>query len=65
MIPFIGPRVDVIAPDMGAEQVMAWFMDTYSTYQGISVPEIVTGRPVGSGGTLGGAKRRDMKRTVP
>jgi glutamate dehydrogenase (NAD(P)+) len=32
---------------------MAWFMDTYSMYQGVTVPEIVTGKPVGSGGTLG------------
>ena len=54
MIPFVGPRVDVMAPDLGTnEQVMAWFMDTYSMYQGITVPEIVTGKPVGTGGTLG------------
>jgi glutamate dehydrogenase (NAD(P)+) len=54
MIPFVGPRIDVMAPDMGTdEQVMAWFMDTYSMYQGITVPEIVTGKPVDSGGTLG------------
>ena len=54
MIPFVGPRVDVMAPDMGTnEQVMAWLMDTYSMYQGVTVPEIVTGKPVGSGGTLG------------
>src|SRR5271154_1742510 len=54
MIPFVGPHTDVMAPDMGTnEQVMAWFMDTYSMYQGVTVPEIVTGKPVGSGGTLG------------
>jgi glutamate dehydrogenase (NAD(P)+) len=54
MIPFVSPQTDVMAPDMGTnEQVMAWFMDTYSMYQGITVPEIVTGKPVGSGGTLG------------
>jgi len=54
MIPFVGPRVDVMAPDMGTnEQIMAWFMDTYSMYQGVTVPEIVTGKPVASGGTLG------------
>ncbi len=54
MIPFVGPRTDIMAPDMGTnEQVMAWFMDTYSMYQGVTVPEIVTGKPVGSGGTLG------------
>jgi glutamate dehydrogenase (NAD(P)+) len=32
---------------------MAWFMDTYSMYQGQTVTEIVTGKPVSSGGTLG------------
>jgi len=54
MIPFVGPHTDVMAPDMGTnEQVMAWFMDTYSMHQGRTVTEIVTGKPVSSGGTLG------------
>jgi glutamate dehydrogenase (NAD(P)+) len=54
MIPFIGPQVDVMAPDMGTnEQVMAWMMDTYSVHVGASVPGIVTGKPVGLGGSLG------------
>jgi glutamate dehydrogenase (NAD(P)+) len=54
MIPFVGPHTDVMAPDMGTnEQVMAWFMDTYSMYQGKTVTEIVTGKPVASGGTAG------------
>ena len=54
MIPFVGPHIDVMAPDMGTnEQVMAWFMDTYSMYQGKTVSEIVTGKPVSSGGTEG------------
>ena len=54
MIPFIGPHVDVMAPDMGTdEQVMAWFMDTYSMYQARTVGEIVTGKPVAAGGTEG------------
>ena len=54
MNPFVGPHTDVMAPDMGTnEQVMAWFMDTYSMYQGRTVTEIVTGKPVSSGGTLG------------
>ncbi|HTB45712.1 MAG TPA: Glu/Leu/Phe/Val dehydrogenase dimerization domain-containing protein, partial [Acetobacteraceae bacterium] len=43
MIPFVGPHTDVMAPDMGTnEQIMAWFMDTYSMYQGRTVTEIVT-----------------------
>lgn len=54
MIPFVGAHTDIMAPDMGTnEQVMAWFMDTYSMYQGRTVTEIVTGKPVGAGGTLG------------
>jgi glutamate dehydrogenase (NAD(P)+) len=54
MIPFVGPHIDVMAPDMGTnEQVMAWFMDTYSMYQGRTVTEIVTGKPVATGGTAG------------
>jgi glutamate dehydrogenase (NAD(P)+) len=51
---FIGPEVDVPAPDMGTnEQIMAWIMDTYSQHKGHAVPEVVTGKPVAIGGTLG------------
>jgi glutamate dehydrogenase (NAD(P)+) len=54
MIPFIGPQVDVMAPDLGTnEQVMAWMMDTYSVHAGYTVPSIVTGKPVGIGGSQG------------
>ena len=54
MIPFVGPHTDIMGPDMGTnEQVMAWFMDTYSVHQGYAVPEIVTGKPVAVGGTVG------------
>lgn len=54
MIPFIGEKVDIMAPDMGTnEQTMAWIMDTYSMHTGHAVPGIVTGKPVGIGGSLG------------
>ncbi len=54
MIPFIGPQVDIMAPDLGTnEQVMAWIMDSYSVHMGATVPSIVTGKPVGLGGSLG------------
>ncbi len=54
MIPFVGPQMDVMAPDMGTnEQVMAWFMDTYSVHAGCALGEIVTGKPVSLGGVPG------------
>jgi len=54
IIPFIGPQIDIPAPDVGTnEQTMAWMMDTFSTYQGHAVPSVVTGKPVDLGGSLG------------
>ncbi len=50
----IGPRQDVMAPDLGTdEQTMAWIMDTYSMEVGYACPEIVTGKPVELGGCIG------------
>jgi glutamate dehydrogenase (NAD(P)+) len=50
----IGPRMDVMAPDLGTdEQTMAWIMDTYSMEVGYACPEIVTGKPVELGGCVG------------
>jgi glutamate dehydrogenase (NAD(P)+) len=54
VLPIIGPRVDVMAPDMGTdEQTMAWIMDTYSMHVGYACPEIVTVKPVELGGCVG------------
>jgi glutamate dehydrogenase (NAD(P)+) len=54
--PFIGPDIDIMAPDMGtSEQTMAWVMDTYSVSVGHTVPAVVTGKPVSIGGSLGRA----------
>ena len=54
LIPFIGPQIDIPAPDMGTnEQTMAWMMDTYSLQSGHCVPAVVTGKPVSLGGSLG------------
>src|SRR5438477_99554 len=53
LAPFIGPELDIPAPDMATnEQTMAWMMDTYSMQKGYAVPEIVTGKPVSLGGSL-------------
>jgi glutamate dehydrogenase (NAD(P)+) len=54
LIPLISPRSDIPAPDMGTTpQHMAWIMDTYSMTVGYSVPAVVTGKPIGIGGSEG------------
>ncbi|HTJ77539.1 MAG TPA: Glu/Leu/Phe/Val dehydrogenase [Rariglobus sp.] len=54
LIPFIGPHVDVPAPDMGTnEKIMGWMMDTYSNHIGHHSPAIVTGKPIALGGSEG------------
>lgn len=52
--PFIGPNVDIPAPDVNTTpQIMAWLMDTYSMNVGYSVPGVVTGKPIELGGSAG------------
>jgi glutamate dehydrogenase (NAD(P)+) len=54
VLSIIGPRMDVMAPDLGTdEQTMAWIYDTYSMHVGYACPEIVTGKPVELGGCMG------------
>jgi glutamate dehydrogenase (NAD(P)+) len=54
VLSIIGPRKDVMAPDLGTdEQTMAWIMDTYSMKVGYACAEIVTGKPVELGGCVG------------
>jgi len=54
IIDAIGPDKDIPAPDVNTnEQIMAWFMDTYSMHVGTTVTGVVTGKPVELGGSLG------------
>jgi len=53
---FIGPGLDVPAPDYGTgEQEMSWIMDTYTTFFPGQIDGIgcVTGKPVTQGGIAG------------
>jgi glutamate dehydrogenase (NADP+) len=51
---FIGPDVDVPAPDMYTnEMVMGWMVDEYSTIRRERVPAAFTGKPIALGGSLG------------
>ena len=50
----IGPRQDVPAPDVGTTpQMMGWMMDEYSKLAVEYTPGVITGKPVGGGGSLG------------
>jgi len=50
----IGPRRDVPAPDIGTTpQMMGWMMDEYSKLSGEYTPGVITGKPIGGGGSLG------------
>jgi glutamate dehydrogenase/leucine dehydrogenase len=50
----LGPRQDVPAPDVGTTpQMMGWMMDEYSKLVGQYTPGVITGKPLGSGGSLG------------
>lgn len=53
---FIGPDVDILAPDVYTnEMMMGWMMDQYSIIQRKISPAVVTGKPI----TMGGSQGRD------
>lgn len=53
---FIGPDVDILAPDVYTnEMIMGWMMDQYSIIQRKISPAVVTGKPL----TMGGSRGRD------
>jgi len=57
MAEIFGPDRDIPAPDMGTgPKEMAWMMDAYSRIQGMTVNNVVTGKPLVLGGSLGRAE---------
>ncbi|HEY9639528.1 MAG TPA: Glu/Leu/Phe/Val dehydrogenase [Coleofasciculaceae cyanobacterium] len=51
---FIGPDVDIPAPDVYTNpMIMGWMMDQYSTIRRQITPGVVTGKPISMGGSLG------------
>ena len=51
---FIGPEIDVPAPDVyTTPQIMAWMMDEYEKIARHSAPGVITGKPLENGGSLG------------
>jgi glutamate dehydrogenase (NAD(P)+) len=50
----VGPLLDVPAPDvMTGPQHMLWMLDEFETISGGRYPGVITGKPVGMGGSLG------------
>ena len=51
---FIGPKVDVMAPDVyTTPQIMAWMTDEYSKIVGHDEPSAITGKPLELWGSVG------------
>ena len=51
---FIGPDVDILAPDLYTNQmIMGWMMDQYSIIKRQISPAVVTGKPITMGGSVG------------
>ncbi len=51
---FIGPETDIPAPDVYTNSmIMGWMMDEYSTIRRQRTPDVITGKPVSLGGSLG------------
>ncbi|MBD2043383.1 Glu/Leu/Phe/Val family dehydrogenase [Microcoleus sp. FACHB-672] len=51
---FIGPDVDIPAPDVYTNpMIMGWYMDQYSIIRRQLSPAVVTGKPLAIGGSLG------------
>jgi len=54
IMPIIGPKRDIPAPDVNTNaQTMAWIADTVSMLERKIVTDIVTGKPIPLGGSLG------------
>lgn len=52
--PIIGSKIDIPAPDMNTdERTMSWISDTYTILHREHISEIVTGKPVSLGGSVG------------
>lgn len=51
---FIGPKVDIPAPDAYTnERIMGWMLDEYEAIKRIKAPGVITGKPIRLGGSLG------------
>ena len=58
---FIGPRIDIPAPDVNTDaKIMAWMLDEYEKLEGKHTPAAITGKPI----ALLGSKARDFSTSM-
>jgi len=54
MADFIGPNIDIPAPDVYTNaRIMGWMMDEYEAIHRVRAPGVITGKPIALGGSLG------------
>ncbi|HYC56222.1 MAG TPA: Glu/Leu/Phe/Val dehydrogenase [Candidatus Binatia bacterium] len=54
MADFIGPDIDIPAPDVYTnERIMGWMADEYEAIKRVKAPGVITGKPISLGGSLG------------
>lgn len=51
---FIGPDLDIPAPDVNTDpRIMGWMLDEYEKVMGRHIPGVITGKPLSVGGSAG------------
>ena len=54
MADFVGPEVDIPAPDVYTNaRIMGWMSNEYETIKRVKAPGVITGKPIELGGSLG------------
>ncbi len=54
MADFVGPTTDIPAPDVYTNaRIMGWMADEYETIRREKAPDVITGKPIALGGSLG------------
>jgi len=54
LVDFIGPEIDIPAPDVNTTpQIMSWMKDEFEKIKGMAAPGVITGKPINDGGSEG------------
>ena len=54
MADFVGPDIDIPAPDVYTDaRIMGWMADEYQAITRVKAPDVITGKPISLGGSYG------------